>query len=430
MSLTSQKAGPNFGTATGATVKPNTPEYFARLIVRAAKQLGMTPTVKLVTEGLGTIDAEGGFDGSLWRNNPDHPGPWALGSSYGSLAERLDPWKSTLLAMEDRKSNGSFYNSWWKFEDEQGEIEDGKARAKKYKKIAEAAGAGGSNPSLGEEIPLVGGIIGDAEGAVEGAMDAGAFLAEMAETLLDFRKLGHLAVSAFAWFLRLLIKAIWDYVIAPMWHWAERAETWYWRNFFGTGTEQGSGLGFQLRQNAGIITIGFWAIGYAVLWTDGTSLSPTESHESMFGRAVKGVEGQVARRNLVKPKDVERETPNKPKPKASTVQIERVKEYSVNRRRPVTVGIPGGSEDIKGRNNDGHSERQGHQVPRPKKGQNEEIVKVPERRVKTHPRRSETAAESGPGSASRTDSGDRTKGDRSPSAAARDQVGHGGSEKG
>lgn len=391
----------------------------------------MTPTVTLVSEGLGTIDAEGGFDGTLWKANPYHLGPWALGSSYGTEAERLDPWKSTLLAIKDRKENGSYFNSWWKWEDMQGEVEDGKARAVKYKKIAEAAGAGGNNPSLGEEIPVVGGIIGDAEGAVEATMDAGQFLAEMAETLLDFRKLGHLAVSAFAWFLRLVLKAIWDYVIAPLWHWAERAETWYWRNFFSTGTEQGSGFGFQLRQNAGIITVGFWAIGYAVLWTDGTSLAPTESHESMFGRAVKGVDGQIARRNLVKPKDVERETPNKPKPKASTVQIERVKEYSVNRKRPVTVGIPGGSEDIKGRNNSGSSERQERSgVPRPKK-QTDEIVTVPERRVKTHSGESaETAAESGPGTAARTDSGDRSKGDRSPSPAARDKARHGGSEKG
>lgn len=412
MSLNSRKAGPNFGT-TNASVKPNSPQAFAQYIVRAAKELGMTPTVKLVSEGLGTIEAEGTFDSGNWGGDGTHIGPWAEEPGFGSVAERMDPYKSTYLAIKRRKEDGSYEPAWWRWET--GEVEGtGQQRAHKYTKIAEAAGAGGNNPSLGEEIPLVGGVIGAGEGLVEGAvggaLDAGEFLAEMAETLLDFRKLGHLAVSAFAWFLRLLLKAIWDYVIAPLWHWAERAETWYFQNFFGTGSEKGSGFGYQLRQNAAIITIGFWAVGYGILWTDGTSLSPVDSHESMFGRTVKGIEGQIARRNLVKPKDVERETPDKPEPKSSTVTIERVKEYSVNRKRPVSVGMPG-VEDMKGRVKNERSQR----VPRPEKKQNDEnpeIVKVPERRVKTKPNEqthSKATADGDARSNSRTDSSDRAE---------------------
>ncbi len=389
----------------------------------------MTPTVKLVSEGLGTIEAEGGFyPGPKWTSNPQHMGPWALGvPEWCTAQEAVDPNRSTYLALENRKANGSYESAWWHWEEIQGETETGKTRAHKFVKIAEAAGAGGNNPSLGEEIPVVGGIIGAGEEIVEGtvgtALDAGEFLAEMAETLLDFRKLGNLAVQAFAWFLRMLLKAIWDYVLAPLVHWAERAETFYWRNFFSTGTEKGSGFGYQLRQNAGIITIGFWAVGYAVLWSDGSNFSPVDANESMLGRAVKGVEGKIARRNLVKPSDVKSETPTKPEPKTSSVNIERVKEFSVNRKRPVTVGIPGG-EDITGRNNN-EQHRQGQRVPRPgqtpkQEQEQKEIVRVPEQRSKkpekqTKTKTPETAASSGPGSASRTSSGDRTKGDGSAS---------------
>jgi hypothetical protein len=343
MSIQSRKAGTTFGTVNPAAgaAKQGTPEYFAQLIVKAAKELNMTPTVKLVSEGLGTIDAEGGFDGSLWNSNPAHPGPWGLGSSYGSYAERTDPYKSTYLAIRDRKENGSYQNSWWQWEEKQGEIETGKVRAKKFVKIAEAAGAGGSNPSFGEEIPLVGGLIGTAEGAVSEVESAEEFLQQLAETLLDFRALGNLMAQAAAWFLKLIAKAIWDYVIAPVIHWSERAVSFYWVNFFGTGTETGSGFGYQLRNNAGAITILFWSMGYAILWTDGSSASPVASHESLFGQGVKNVEGAIARRNLVKPKDVKEKTPSKPTPKVSATPIEMRGTYSVARKRPVTVHSEG-----------------------------------------------------------------------------------------
>jgi hypothetical protein len=301
----------------------------------------MTPTAKLVSEGLGTIDAEGTFQKVNWNKNPYHLGPWALGSSYGSAAERLDPWKSTLLAIEDRKKNGSFWNSWWQWEEKQGETETGQQRAPRFLKIAEKAGAGGGNPSLGEEIPGIGGAVGAVEGAVGGVIggvtSAEEFLQKLAETLLDFRKLGQLAAEGFSWWLRLLAKAIWDYVIAPLFHWGERAVSFYWINFFGSGTEQGSGFGYQLRNNAGTITILFWSIGYGVLWSDGTSLAPVAANETMLGNGVKAVDSFVARRNLVKPKDVKKKTPTKPKPNLSRVPIQQKQAYRVGRSRPVRV---------------------------------------------------------------------------------------------
>lgn len=340
MSMSSRTSGTTFhspNTATGLS-----PKQWGVLIKEACEQVGVNPTPTVIAQGIGTIDAEGGLDGSLWSNNPAHPGPWALGSEFGTLQERMDPRKSTVIAMRTYKSDGGFETAWWHWEKIQGEIEPGNVRAAKYMKIAqEVAAGGGSNPSLGEEIPLIGGAVGDVEGAVTGiiggAESAGDFISELAETVLNFRKLGQLAAEAMAWFLRKLAQAIWDYVIAPVLHWTERAVSYYWVNFFGTGTERGSGFGYTLRENAGTITILFWGLGYAILWSDGNGTHMVEPHESLLGQGIKGIEGAIARRNLVKPKDVKKKTPAKPKPKVSTVPIERQETFSVARKRPVSV---------------------------------------------------------------------------------------------
>lgn len=363
----------SFGTVN--TGKPGgTPEEFAEIAAEEIVRLKLNPKVgvtTLVAQALGTIDAEGGFDGSSWGGDGTHIGPFAMEPSYGSEAQRMNKRSATRIALEHWKSDGeTWVPGWWKWES--GETEgNGGQRANKFHAIAARAvakvGNGGSNPSLGEEIPVIGGVVGDAENLVEGvvggATSAADFIAELAETLLDFRKLGQLAVEAFAWFLRLFIKALWDYVIAPIFHWTERAVVWYGENFYGTGTEQGSGFGAQLRANAGIVTIAFWAIGYGVLWTDGESLSPSISaSKSMAGQAVKGIEGKIARRNLVKPSKVKEKTPDKPKPKSSTVQIERAQTFSVGRKRPVSVTSSNGTStdtvNVKGRNVNVSGQRQ------------------------------------------------------------------------
>lgn len=370
--LATKKHGSSSFGSVNTAKQGGTPEEFAEIAAREILRLKLNPkigVVTLVAQTLGTIEAEGGFDGSSWGGDGTHIGPFAMEPSYGTTAQRMNKVSATRIALEHWKSDGeTWVPGWWKWET--GEIEgNGGQRANKFqgiaaKAVASVGNGGGGNPSLGEEIPLIGGAVGDVEGAVEGivggAVDAGEFLAEMAETLLDFRKLGQLAVEAFAWFLRLFLKALWDYVIAPIFHWTERAVMWYGENFYGSGVEQGSGFGAQLRANAGIVTIAFWAIGYGVLWTDGESLSPAiAANKSMAGQAVKGIEGKIARRNLVKPSKVKEKTPDKPKPKASTVQIERAQTFSVGRKRPVSVTSSSQPQVELGRNNtNGSSQRQ------------------------------------------------------------------------
>jgi hypothetical protein len=244
-------------------------------------------------------------------------------------------------------------------------------RARKYVSLGEQiakqpAGQSGGGKSVFEEAlnTATFGLSGSIGEGVEAAESAEEFLQRLGETLLDFRALGNLAAQAFAWFIKLVAKAIWDYVVAPLVHWSERAVSFYWINFFGSGTEQGSGFGYQLRNNAGAITILFWAMGYAILWSDGTSAAPVALHESLLGQAVKGVDGYVARRNLIKPSKVKEKTPPKPKPKESSVVIERENTFSVSRKRPVTVQSEGVTSD--------GSDRGGFKpspVPRPTKKQ-------------------------------------------------------------
>lgn len=341
MSLSSLKSGTVFGSPTNGVVGSKggtlTPQEWAAIMILA----GFPRDPKVIAEGLGTIYVESGFNSNPGGDGA-HFGAWQEDSSFGSVADRLDPVKSTKGAKARWQADGkSFYPAWTRWQVEQSGRNGAQEGIKRYSGVAKEAlsnipsggGGGGWIPGL----PDPGDLIEAGEDVVGGITSAEDFLVELAKTVLDFRKLGQLMAEAVAWLLRLILKAIWDYVIAPLIHWAERAETFYWRNFFGTGVEKGSGVGYQLRQNAGIITIGFWALGYAILWSDGESLAPAESHNSMLGQTVKKIEGTIARRNLVKPENVEKETPTKPKPTSSTVQIEKTRELAVNRKRPVTV---------------------------------------------------------------------------------------------
>lgn len=198
---------------------------------------------------------------------------------------------------------------------------------------------GGGGGGFLSGVPVVGDVAGAVEGAIGAGEDVVDFTGELVSTLLNFRKLGELGAKALAWFLKLIGKAIWDYVIAPLWHWNERAVSWYFENYFGKGAEESSGVGSIYRANAGIITLMFWGLGYGILWTGPESgLKPVDhARESYLGRTVKTVEGQFKKRKLVKPSQVKAKTPKKPTPKSSSVQLTKTRTFAANRNRPVKV---------------------------------------------------------------------------------------------
>lgn len=310
-------------------------------------------------------------------SNPCCKGLWQINVEVGnsSLSQALDAnWATDWTISATGSKNGTDWSPWEAYTN---------GAYKQY--LGKSGVGGGSNPSLGEEVPIIGGAIGDVEGAIGGIVGGAGetvdFLGELVSTLTNFRKLGQLAAEASAWFLKLIAKAIWDYVIAPLLHWTERAVSFYWVNFFGAGTEQGSGFGYTLRNNAGTITILFWSLGYAILWSNGESASMVTPHDSLLGQGIKGVEGAIARRHLVKPKDVKAKTPDKPKEKVSTVPIEPQGTFSVSRKRPVSVT----GQHMEGRQH-GHSQRRFSPAPIQRPGRKKlAIAKGYTRRAQTPP---------------------------------------------
>lgn len=382
MSLQSQTQGTSFkGVGTSHSAKNPSPEEWAILMFIAG-----FPSVQVVSEGLGVLDREtgGSFEADPGGDGA-HFGGWQEDASFGPVADRLDPAKATKAAYNRWKSDGnSFHGAWGIWELQQGGV-DGTSLSKKYKKIAENAAVRVATMSvggnIGDSIPGVSNInegIHTAENVISSTED---FLSEAFSYLTNFRKLGQLAAEAMAWFIRLLAKAIWDYVIAPLGHWSERAVSFYWVNYFSTGAEKGSGFGYRLRENAATITVLFWGIGYAVLWSDGTGTQMVSADESLMGQGIKGIEGAIARRNLVKPKDVKKKTPSKPKAKTSSIPIERQETYSVARKRPVSVTNQHGE----GRTHNGRSRGSGQRpfkpspVPRP--GKKEPTGKPPVKKL-------------------------------------------------
>lgn len=350
---------------------------------------GFPRTSQVIAEGLATIDNESEGNSEAGKGTA-HVGAWQESADFGPEADRLDPIKSTQLAYKYWKRDGeTFRNTWTQWEVSRPGA-PGAPGWEQYQSIAQkiavqlhpgtsitsvipgpikqALETSGIPVSAGEAV--AGAVTGGVSSVVGGIESAEDFLTELAKTLLDFRSLGQLAAEAFSWFLRLILKAIWDYVIAPVFHWTERATVWYWENFFETGTERGSGVGYQLRQNGGIITISFWALGAGILWSDKPiGISPVAPQNTPLGRTIKGIEGKFARRNLTPPSKVKEKTPKKPKPKEATVAIERVGTYSVTRNRPVKVsgsGVEGGSNDGGSRGHGVTPAQQAEQTIRPR----------------------------------------------------------------
>lgn len=125
----------------------------------------------------------------------------------------------------------------------------------------------------------------------------------------------------------------WDYIIAPAWHWNQRTVAWY-THF--TLDPKGVGDGSET-QWAMLWTAAFWSLGYVLLWADEDSLSPVPVHRSRAAAHIRKLQALPARRDLIKPKDVKRNTPKKPKPIQSRASLTQVDTMNTTRNRPVKV---------------------------------------------------------------------------------------------
>ena len=183
-----------------------------------------------------------------------------------------------------------------------------------------APGTGGLDlPSLGSLNPL---------NAVDEAASA---VREFISFLLSPKSIGGLLAKIAAMFVKLIFRAMWDYVIAPILHWHQRATLSYWKARLG-GSDEATGI-------SAFVTLSFWATGYAILWAkvDGERKFVTDPGSSALGSFLRSVGNTRARRSLVKPKDVQRKTPKKPEPVRSTATISREGTMAASRRRTVRV---------------------------------------------------------------------------------------------
>lgn len=167
------------------------------------------------------------------------------------------------------------------------------------------------------------------------AADAAAnAIKDLIEFILSPSQIGDLLAKIAAYFVKLIAKALWQYVVAPLIHWAQRATMYYYDH---TMTEKTGRSGF--------VTLSFWATGYAILWAkaDGSS-AVAPANQTPLGQFVRANRNAVARRKLIKPGEVTEKTKQKPEPVKSTADIREVREMSVARPRTVRVeGAENGS---------------------------------------------------------------------------------------
>lgn len=191
------------------------------------------------------------------------------------------------------------------------------------------------------------------------ALDAAAEVAKfILEHLTDPTKMAALITKVYAYVLRMLSKAIWEYVLQPPWGWCQRATTYYFTEImsYKPGHEK------YYYTYAGLITTAFWSLGFSVLYMKNDEKPQfAKARDTIFGQGVRGAQIGAARQRLTKPKDVEKNTPDKPEESATTVEVTRVRELKATRKRAVQVNATGatdatGSEESTEGANDGSGE--------------------------------------------------------------------------
>jgi hypothetical protein len=126
-----------------------------------------------------------------------------------------------------------------------------------------------------------------------------------------------------------------DLVIAPAWHWNQRA-TAYYAGYALSPRNIGNGTPFQW---AFAWTAGFWGVGYVLLWTEteSGSLKPVAVRHSRAAHRIRKLQALPARKSLIKPSKVKENTPKKPKPAASKATVTLQSTFSTTRPRQVKV---------------------------------------------------------------------------------------------
>jgi hypothetical protein len=126
------------GMQKGGSIHPvnsagtSSPAEWAMTMLKA----GFPPNIKTLTEGLGIINAESAFNSNPGGDGA-HFGAWQEDSSFGSVAERLNPFKSTVAALKRWRADGGFFPAWGRWQLEQSGADGSKNQ--QFRSDAEAA---------------------------------------------------------------------------------------------------------------------------------------------------------------------------------------------------------------------------------------------------------------------------------------------------
>lgn len=154
--------------------------------------------------------------------------------------------------------------------------------------------------------------------------------------MVDPVKLGEHAANALLWLLKKFVKGVYVVIILPPWRWTQRATLYYWEANI-IQDEKVGGQRYAISVKA-IATMGFWAVGYAILWG---KFDPMEARvpadESAFASTIAAGRNAVVARRITKPKDVEKKTAVKPQATKTTVPVNVVRTVAATRRRTVKV---------------------------------------------------------------------------------------------
>jgi hypothetical protein len=130
-----------------------------------------------------------------------------------------------------------------------------------------------------------------------------------------------------------------DLIIAPGWHWNQRAAAYYSAYIINPRKiGDGSSSQWAFAWNAA-----FWGLGYVLFFTEeGKGLRPAPVHRTRLAHHVRKAQAIPARKSLIRPKDVKQHTPKKPKPALSKATVTLQNTMSTSRPRQVKVYASGG----------------------------------------------------------------------------------------
>lgn len=141
-------------------------------------------------------------------------------------------------------------------------------------------------------------------------------------------------LGAVAWTGKLFYRE----VVRPEWEHLQRMTVHYYNSMFGDDASY-----LQL-----MTTLGFWSLGYGILWRDADDLSHRSGmpERSALGQMVSKAQVAKSKAKLYDPKQAKKETPKKPKPKVSTAPVVELRKAQVERKRTVKVSY-GKDEGVK-----------------------------------------------------------------------------------